>query len=165
MAATLALAGCVLTQTPRSPYFGFRLDSAGNLIVAYPLCPSREVYGAQVQVEAPAGSGESFTTVWHATRPASEEARSGVFVVGNKDSFLNEHKPLRGGLPDGFHVWVTELVEGKTDEGQADWVVPSRLKGTELKPGEYLTPEGDVVTRADINAQALCNDPRPGPGR
>lgn len=123
------------------------------------------MYGAEIYVNAPGESGDGFETLWRATRPTSEGARTGVFVVGVEGSFLREDQPLRRKLPDGFHVGVTELVDGKPDPGQADWVAPSRLRGAELAAGEYLTPDGDVVTRAQINAQALCSDPITASGR
>ncbi|OEJ96035.1 hypothetical protein J116_017720 [Streptomyces thermolilacinus SPC6] len=127
LAVVFTLSGCVLTRTPRSPYFGFRMDPAGQLVVAYPLCPAREVYGAEMYVEAPGG----FRTVWRAAGPVSDEVRSGVFVARRWDGFLREDQPLRGGLPDGFHVDVTEMVNGKPDGDEGRHQRPSALRQSE----------------------------------
>ncbi|MFD9036131.1 hypothetical protein ACFVZW_34085 [Streptomyces sp. NPDC059567] len=159
-ATSLTLTGCTLTgPAPRRIDFGFRLDGAGNVVVAYPLCATHEIAGASVHVDG-AGDGEDgdgFTTLWSATTPSAEEAKRGVFTVGVKSGFQTETRPLKSPFPDGFYVSVTERnAVGKEKEGQDHWVTPSTLKGRQLGPDEYLTDRGKVLTRDGINAQAHC---------
>ncbi|MFC9700084.1 hypothetical protein ACFTWD_05235 [Streptomyces sp. NPDC056943] len=156
--AVLALTGCVVGPAPRQVDFGFRLDGSGNVVVAYPLCATYEIAGASIYVDAKGEGedGDGFTTLWSATDPTAEEAERGVFAVGAAAGFRQETRPLKAPLPDGFYVAVTELAAGKEKNGQDHWVTPSRLKGKQLAPGEYVTEEGKVLTRDQINAQAIC---------
>ncbi|MER8044204.1 hypothetical protein [Streptomyces sp. NPDC094032] len=159
VAISFALTGCALTgPAPRQVDFGFRLDSAGDVVVAYPLCAAHEVVGASVYVRA-TGKGEDgdgFTTLWSGSEPTGEEAKRGVFTVGTNTSFGQEPRPVRSPLPDGYYVSVTERVAGKEKDGQDHWVTPSSLKNRSLAPNEYLTDKGKILTRDEINAQAHC---------
>ncbi|MGW6967479.1 hypothetical protein ACWGET_25920 [Streptomyces zaomyceticus] len=156
--AVFVLAGCVVGPAPRQVDFGFRLDGSGSVVVAYPLCAAHEIAGASIYVDVK-GKGEDgngFTTLWSAKGPTTGEVKRGVFAVGAKSGFRQEPRPLKAPLPDGFYVAVTELVAGKEENGQDHWVTPSRLKGRQLAPGEFLTEKGEVMTRDEINAQAHC---------
>ncbi|MFI0928323.1 hypothetical protein ACH4TP_31040 [Streptomyces sp. NPDC021012] len=163
LTATLPLASaCTLTGPgPHQIDFGFRLDGAGNVIVAYPLCATNEIAGASVYVDVP-GEGEDgngFTTLWSATGPKTKEAKRGVFTVGTSADFAKETRPLKARLPeDGFYVSVKELSGGKQEDGRDHWVVPSLLKGKKPAADEWSTDKGKVLTRDEINSQAYCKE-------
>ncbi|MFI2734606.1 hypothetical protein [Streptomyces sp. NPDC018711] len=161
LTATLPLASaCTLTgPAPGRLDFGFRLDGAGNVIVAYPLCAANEIAGASIYVNAPGKGedGDGFTTLWSATGPRTEEAKRGVFTVGTSADFAKETRPLKARLPeDGFYVSVKELSGGKQEDGRDHWVVPSLLKGKKPAADEWSTDKGKVLTRDEINSQAYC---------
>ncbi|WP_393058164.1 hypothetical protein [Streptomyces sp. LN549] len=137
-------------------HFGFRMEG-NDILVAYPICPSEAVFGAQivVSVDGP-GRGDGFETRWRATGPRSDAVRRGVFVVGSGRSFETETKPLTKRLPKAFYVDAilgTRGHEVKGDEGSVD---VDKLKSVKLGADEYRTSRGKTMTRAQINAQRTC---------
>ncbi|MGW8995185.1 hypothetical protein ACWGRF_35340 [Streptomyces zhihengii] len=155
----LGLSACTLTA-PDPPDHGFRTEGA-DLVVAYPICPSEEVHGASIAVSRDEGG---FETLWRATGPRDAAVRGGEFVVGSDRSFAAEDKGLAGSLPDEFFVETVVTIDGGVETGDDGSVDLRKLRGAEPGPGEYMTWSGEVMTRAEINAQRRCGAASPSGG-
>ncbi|MFI8963688.1 hypothetical protein ACIGO8_16420 [Streptomyces sp. NPDC053493] len=155
--AVTVLPSCTV-EAPDPPDFGFRW-AGGGLVVAAPLCPSESVDQARVSVPSAAdGRGDGFDTLWSAGGPVTDEARGGTFSVGSSTSFRNVEKPLSGALPDEFYVEIRLAEPGRTAEGRDGTVDLTKLKGTRLRDGEFMTWTGKVLTRGQLDAQLRCGD-------
>ncbi|MFE2934497.1 MULTISPECIES: hypothetical protein [unclassified Streptomyces] len=151
-----SLAACV-GPGPSSVLFAYRVDDRGNVVIAYPLCPADEVSGAEITVRVQRGEASSFKRLWKAEGAVSDEVKRGVFTVGTPDSFRQESKPLAGELPKGFFVEVEELSRGGgSNDGRDDWIDLSVQPSRPLKAGEYLTSDGEIVSRQWVNNQLGC---------
>ncbi|MFE4329387.1 hypothetical protein ACFRQM_07980 [Streptomyces sp. NPDC056831] len=152
----VALTSCTEPR-PSSVRFGYRSDDRGNVVIAYPLCPAHTVSGAEVTVRVQRGSTSSFKKLWGAMGAASNEVKRGVFTVGTPGSFRQEGKPLAEALPSGFYVRVKESTrDGESNSGREDWIDLSVQPSRALKPGEYLTSVGKIVSRQWVNDQLTC---------
>ncbi|MCX5412564.1 hypothetical protein [Streptomyces sp. NBC_00059] len=135
--------------------FGYRMER-GELVVAAPLCPSEKVFGAESYISVDGeGDGDGFTRLWRATDPRSPEAAAGVFTVNTDKSFGTVEKPMSVAQPQKFYVAVRQ--SGDADYSRTDYVDLSRLKSAELADDEFVTYEGKVMTREEINAQRTCS--------
>ncbi|WP_146610447.1 MULTISPECIES: hypothetical protein [unclassified Streptomyces] len=143
---------------PSSVRFGYRWDGSGNVVIAYPLCPGDKVTGARVTVEQTHGDELDFKTLWSAKKPVSQEVERGVFSVGTSSSFGTEKLRLRTALPQGFYVAAEEeTADGDPTSSREDWVDQSMRPKLPLKPGEYITSRGKIVSRQWVNNQLPCN--------
>lgn len=143
---------------PSSVRFGYRWDDAGNVVIAYPICPGDKVAGARISVDWKHGKKGGFKTIWSARNPASKEVEMGVFSVGTSSSFHTEKIPLRKGLPNGFYVSADqETLAGDPDSSRGDWIDQAVRPSSPLKPDEYMTSGGKVVSRKWVNDQLSCN--------
>ncbi|MFH8799814.1 hypothetical protein ACH4F6_09515 [Streptomyces sp. NPDC017936] len=149
-AAIAVTTGCH-TQAPDPPDFGYARSPGGGLVVAYPICPGTTVSGAEIYAD-----DDDFTTLWKAGGPRSPDVAQGLFEVGNDVSFGVQTRPLRGELPDGFYVSVSERAAGEEADGRDGWIDLSRLEGARLGKDEFMTYTGKAMTRADVNAQLRC---------
>ncbi|WP_327683707.1 hypothetical protein [Streptomyces sp. NBC_00467] len=130
----------------------------GTVTVAYPICPDEAVAGALVSVRVDGdGRGDGFETLWSADGPVSAEAREGVFRVGSPQSFRDEGAKLVGRLPVHFSVETRTVVDGQAQDGYAGVVDLAKARGKRLAEGEYVTWEGKVLTRDQINDQRRCD--------
>ncbi|MFH8885362.1 hypothetical protein [Streptomyces californicus] len=152
-AAVTGLSGCALTNGPVDTVAGFRMDGA-DVLVAMPLCSGDRVESAVVAVDSDQGDG--FETLWSAREPRTDEARGGVFHVNSPRSFTTVTKELSGAPPGEFFVETQQGGKRKaaTESGYVDL---AELKSVELADGEFVTYKGEVMTRAEINAQLPCN--------
>ncbi|MEV7889558.1 hypothetical protein ACWD3I_44985 [Streptomyces sp. NPDC002817] len=64
-------------------------------------------------------------------------------------------------MPNGFHVEVTETSQGRTEHGRDGWIDLKRLTSEPLKNDEFMTNEGEVMTRAEISDQLKCESAGP----
>ncbi|MYY01397.1 MULTISPECIES: hypothetical protein [unclassified Streptomyces] len=104
------------------------------------------------------GGELDFKTLWSARKPVSQEVERGVFSVGTSSSFGTENLPLRTTLPQGFYVAAEEeTVDGDPTSSREDWVDQSVRPTSRLKPGEYVTSRGKIVSRQWVNSQLPCN--------
>lgn len=131
------------------------------MVISYPRCPSEELVGATFYVSSEAegqadGVDDLFETKWSARRPASAEVRDGVFFIGSARSFTDEEKPLAGRLPDEFYVETHVVVDGHPEHGRDSSVDLAEVRAAQLADDEYVTWEGKVVTRDQIDAQRKC---------
>ncbi|MFF9509479.1 hypothetical protein ACF1BU_22335 [Streptomyces sp. NPDC014724] len=127
------------------------------MVIAYPLCPAHTVSGVEVTVRVQHGNTSSFKELWGAVGAASDEVKQGVFTVGTPGSFRQEGTPLAGALPKGFYVGVKESSrDGEPNSGRDDWIDLSVQPSRTLKPGEYLTSGGEIVSRQWVNDQLTC---------
>jgi hypothetical protein len=146
---------------PDPAEFGYKKTAGGDIVIAYPLCPGYTVSGAAIYVRADHEGTIDFKTLWQADRPASKSVEAGVFTVGVPGSFQTEKRPLKGELPNGFHVEVTETSQGRTEHGRDGWIDLKRLTSEPLKTDEFMTNEGEVMTRAEISDQLKCKSAGP----
>lgn len=152
----VALTSCI-GPGPSSVRFGYRLDDRGNVVIAYPLCPADEVSGAEITVRVRRGETSSVKQLWKARGAVSDEVKRGVFIVGTPGSFRQEGKPLAGALPEGFSVEVEELSrDGGSGGGRGEWIDLSVQPSRPLKAAEYLTSDGEIVSRQWVNDQLRC---------
>lgn len=152
--AAAGLSACTV-QAPDPPDFGVRMGG-GEVVVADPMCPSESLAGALVSVSSDGGGrGDGFETLWSVSGPVSAEARSGVFHIRSARSFRAEEMALVGRLPDSFFVETRLVVDGRTEEGD-DGAIDLEARAAQLAAGEYVTWEGKVLTRDQINAQRKC---------
>lgn len=147
---------------PNPPEFGYKRTADGDIVVAYPLCPGVTVSGAAIYVRADDGE-KDFETLWRAVGPTSKSVEAGVFTVGVPGGFQTEQRPLKGDLPNGFHVEVTEMSQGRTEHGRDGWIDLKRLTSEPLKSDEFMTNKGDVMTRDEISDQLKCRSASPTP--
>lgn len=158
--ATLLLAVALTScrgSNPSSVRFGYRWDNQGNVVIAYPICPANKVSGSSITVLLEHGEKGSFRTLWSARNSTSKDVERGVFSVGTSTSFQIEEVPLRKTLPTGFYVGVEEV---SRNDGNAssrdDWIDQSIRPSSPLKPGEYMTANGKIVSRKWVNDQLKC---------
>lgn len=83
-------------------------------------------------------------------------AHRGVFRVNGPRSFARVAKELSGALPDEFRVETRQERKGGAGGGSG-YVDLAELKSADLADGEFVTHEGEIMTRAEINAQHPCN--------
>ncbi|MFJ6634225.1 hypothetical protein ACIQMR_22980 [Streptomyces sp. NPDC091376] len=127
------------------------------MVIAYPRCPSESVVGALVSVTAVGkGRGDGFETLWSARGPASAQVREGLFFIGSARSFAEEEKLLAGRLPDEFFVETQVLVDGHAEDGRDSPIDLAEVRSAQLADDEYVTWDGRVMTRGQINAQRKC---------
>ncbi|MGW2116945.1 hypothetical protein [Streptomyces zhihengii] len=159
----VGLSACTLTAPDTAEYgFGIR---GGDVVIAYPLCPFEAIHGASIAIDtAEESDGDGFETIWGARGPRTDAARLGEFTVGSDRSFAAEGKKLVGDLPDEFYVEPLVLTEGEVGVGMGGTVDLRKVRGAELGPGEYMTWSGEVMTRAEINAQRRCGAASPSGG-
>ncbi|MCX5412563.1 hypothetical protein [Streptomyces sp. NBC_00059] len=126
------------------------------MTVAVPLCPSETVFDAEsyISVEGE-GDGDGFTRLWRASDPQSPEVAAGVFSVNTGKSFGTIEKPLSVAQPQKFYVAVRHTADA--EQSRSGYVDLSRLKSAELADDEFMTYEGKVMTREEINAQRTCS--------
>ena len=141
---------------PDPAEFGYKKMADGSIVIAYPLCPGYTVSGAAIYVQADDGEDVDFKTLWQANRPASKSVEAGVFTVGEPGSFQTEKRGLKGDLPNGFYVEVSETFEGEPEDGRDGWIDLKRLTSADLESDEFMTHEGEVRTRAQISDQLGC---------
>ncbi|MGW6289582.1 hypothetical protein [Streptomyces sp. NPDC055107] len=152
--AVMLLTSCHLTP-PTIMYAGFRMDGS-ELVVAMPVCRDETITGAAVYVRTEDEKKISFETLWSAREPRTAEARTGVFRVNSPRDFATVTEQLSGALPDEFYVETRQ--ERKGEAGSASGYVDlAELKSADLADGEFVTYEGKIMTRAEINAQHPCN--------
>ncbi|WP_307667693.1 hypothetical protein [Streptomyces sp. V2I9] len=134
-------------------FAGFRVDGS-DLVVAMPLCAGDSLESADVVVDSDEGDG--FETLWSAREPRTADARDGVFHVNSPHSFTTVIKQSSGALPGEFFVETRQGGEREpvTESGYVDL---AQLESVELGNGEFVTYQGKVMTRAEINAQLPCN--------
>lgn len=150
--ALVVLSSC--QQGPQPSSWGFRLEG-GAVTVAAPLCPSETVVGAETYISVDGeGDGDGFTRLWRASDPRSSEAVAGVFFVNTGKSFGTIEKPLSVTQPKKFYVAVRYA--GDAEFSRSGYVDLARVKSAELTDDEFLTYEGKVMTREEINAQRTC---------
>ncbi|MFJ4912469.1 hypothetical protein [Streptomyces sp. NPDC088726] len=126
-------------------------------MIAYPICPGIKVSRVKAYVHVEHGEKASSKTLWSAEGANSEEVAQGLFVVGAPDSFRHEERPLSDKLPGGFYVSVKEIKrDGYRESSRGDWIDQSVRPSSPLKPGEYMTSEGEVVSRKWVNDQMKC---------
>lgn len=143
----LSLSGC-FTPEHHGPVFGFRLDH-GVVEVAYPLCPSSEVTGVELQK-----TSGSHAPLWKAEDPTSEAVRRGLFTVNTPTGFRTTTPTVT--LPHVVYVHVTE--SEPEDSRTAVLDLPKLRAFHPTGPDSYFTDEGPE-TRAEINATMGCNQP------
>ncbi|MEV8454685.1 hypothetical protein AB0467_22980 [Streptomyces sp. NPDC052095] len=134
------------------------MNDRGDIEIAYPICAIDEVRGVTVSVRVIRDEKSNMKNLWEGEGAVSDEVKRGVFVVGVPDSFRHEGKPLAGELPKGFFVLVEERRrDGTVDDGRGGWVDLSIRPPRLLKPGEYQTSDGKIVSRQWVNNQLGCN--------
>ncbi|MEU8630506.1 hypothetical protein [Streptomyces sp. NPDC048669] len=127
-------------------------------MIAYPICPASKVSRAKVYVHVEHGEKVSSKTLWSAEGANSEEVAQGLFSVGSPDSFRHENRPLISKLPGGFYVSVKEIKrDGDRESSRGDWIDQSVRPSSPLKPGEYVTSGGKIVSRKWVNDQMKCD--------
>jgi len=164
-AAALMAAGVLLLSActypgPNPAKFGYRKAQGGGIVVAYPLCPGDTVYGAKISVRVNERDFD-FKTLWQAEEPASKRVEAGTFSVGTGESFHMVKRALKGKPPSGFYVEVVEIRDGKQVDGRDGWIDLKRLTSASLKSDEFMTHEGEVMTRHQIDAQLNCHSSSP----
>lgn len=141
---------------PDPAEFGYKKRADGDIVIAYPLCPGHSVFGVAVYVRDDDEGNIDFKTLWQADRPASKSVEAGEFTVGAPGSFQTGKRRLKGDLPNGFYVEVTETFQGSKADGRDGWIDLKRLTSAELKSDEFMTHDGEVRTRAQISDQLGC---------
>lgn len=62
-------------------------------------------------------------------------------------------------LPGGFYVNVKEVKrDGYRESSRGDWIDQSVRPSSPLKPGEYVTSGGKIVSRKWVNDQMRCDE-------
>jgi hypothetical protein len=158
-AAFLVIPGCTYPG-PNPAEFGYKLTSAGDVLIAYPLCAGSSVYGAAVDVRV-SEDDVNVKRVWQAEDPVSDRVAEGLFTVGGTGSFRHERQPMRGSLPDLFFVTVQEKDADRLIEGLDAPVDLTRLEGVSLNSDQFMTEPGKVLTRQQIDAQIPCRSEIP----
>ncbi|CAM5623654.1 hypothetical protein SCALM49S_06544 [Streptomyces californicus] len=133
-------------------YAGFRM-TGGDLVVAMPLCSGETVESAKIAVPSKDEEKGGFETLWSARGPRTAEARGGIFQGSAQ---RRGTKDLSGALPDEFYVDTRQVRKDRTVNGSG-YVDLAELESVDLADGEFVTHEGKVMTRAEINAQLPCN--------
>ncbi|MFJ8871305.1 hypothetical protein ACIRD6_36840 [Streptomyces sp. NPDC102473] len=156
VASVAGLSSCALTNEPVPMDFGYRMEG-GELVVAAPLCPAENIYGAVIETAVDGeGRNDGFETLWSASGPRSPQVSRGVFVVDSTRSFTTQEKPRSKPLPKLFYVATRTGSAGEVKEAGSGTVDLGQLKSAELADDEFLTYEGKVMTREEINAQRTC---------
>ncbi|MEV7844429.1 hypothetical protein [Streptomyces cyaneofuscatus] len=148
------LSGCVMTNGPVETPSGFRLDGSA-LVVAMPVCRDETITGSEIVVRGEGG----FETLWSAREPRTAQAREGVFQVNSPRDFVTVTKELSGSLPKTFYLELVHIRDGE-EATRSGYVDLDKARSAGLADGEFVTHKGEVMTRAEINAQLSCNKKR-----
>lgn len=128
-------------------------------MIAYPICPVSKVSRAKAYVHVEHGEKVSSRTLWSAEGANSKKVEQGLFTVGSPDGFRREERPLMNKLPGGFYVNVKEVKrDGYRESSRGDWIDQSVRPSSPLKPGEYVTSGGKIVSRKWVNDQMRCDE-------